>query len=502
MPLRFVIRAQPPYVGASLSKSLGTRNVSSSAQAALARLSTHNDHEQHLFQPVASQPSISPMRRTTTWLTALRAREKAEKEWKDAHPGYTEKPPASLIYSYTAVKTRERVKRSRDYSFTYAILPFKDDPWFMDAYINASGRLRIGQIFQDLDALAGVIAYRHCSPAEPVIVTASVDRIYMLKRLDDISSCNVTLSGSVTWTGRSSMEITIKAATHRQELDKNKILEESDIKDEDVFLTANFTFVARDPETQKAFPINTLVPRSKKEELDFVRAQKFNNQKKIAAAQTGLQLSPPSEEEAKLVHDMWIKQKDYEQHPESKPSTVIPMSQTRVFSTSIMQPQYRNRHSYMIFGGYLMRQTFELAYACAAAFSHSQPRYVSLDSTTFRNPVPVGSVLYLTATVAYVQDTKQSIVTTTANGTETSDVPGTLIQVRVDSTVRNLDHGTTTDTGQFTYSYFVPVQGLELLPQTYNEMMEYLDGRRKARDTAEFFQERYSKDTTQSVVSE
>jgi acyl-coenzyme A thioesterase 9 len=478
-----------------------TKPLSSSALTALARLS-QSGHEQHLFQPVASQPSVSPMRRTTTWLTALRAREKAEREWKESNPGSSASAPSSLTYSYTSVKTRERVSKSRDDSFTYAILPFKDDPWFMDAYINASGRLRIGQIFQDLDALAGVIAYRHCSPAEPVIVTASVDRIYMLKRLDDVSSCNVTLSGSVTWTGRSSMEITIKAATHRGEFDKEKILEESDIRDEDVFLTANFTFVARDPETQKAFPINMLVPRNEKEEADFVLAEKFNNQKKIAASQTGLQLSPPSEEEAKVIHDMWIKEKDYESHPETRSKSVIPMSTTRIFSTSIMQPQYRNRHSYMIFGGYLLRETFELAYACAAAFSHSQPRYVSLDSTTFRNPVPVGSVLYLTATVAYIQNTKRRITTQTDHSTETSDVPGTLIQIRVDSTVRNLDHGTTTDTGQFTYSYFVPVQGLEILPQTYGEMMEYLEGRRKAQDTADYFQERYSKDATQSVVSE
>lgn len=499
--MRSLIRSGLKATSPWLSEN-STRSLSSSALAALARLS-HTEHEQHLFQPVASQPSVSPMRRTTTWLQALRAREKAEKEWKGSHPESTGVvPPSSLTFSYSSVKTRERVAKNRDDSFTYAVLPFKDDPWFMDAYVNPYGRLRIGQIFQDLDALSGVIAYRHCSPAEPVIVTASVDRIYMLKRLDDISSCNVTLSGSVTWTGRSSMEITIKAATHRGEFDNEKVLKESDIKDEDVFLTANFTFVARDPETQKAFPINMLVPRNEQEKADFVLAEKFNNQKKIVASKTGLKLSPPSEEEAKIIHDMWIKENEYKTNPESRSKSVIPMSATRIFSTSVMQPQYRNRHSYMIFGGYLLRQTFELAYACTAAFSHSPPRYVSLDSTTFRNPVPVGSVLYLTATVVYIQNTKRTIATETGNGTETCEVPGTLVQVRVDSTVRNLDHGTTTDTGQFTYTYFVPVQGLQLLPQTYGEMMEYLEGRRKAQDTANYFRERYSKDTTQSVVSE
>lgn len=30
----------------------------------------------------------------------------------------------------------------------------------MDTYVNASGQLRMGTLFQDLDALAGVISYK------------------------------------------------------------------------------------------------------------------------------------------------------------------------------------------------------------------------------------------------------------------------------------------------------------------------------------------------------
>jgi acyl-coenzyme A thioesterase 9 len=66
-----------------------------------------------------------------------------------------------------------------------------------------------------------------------------------------------------------------------------------------------------------------------------------------------------------------------------------------------MQPQFRNRHHFMIFGGFLLKQTFELAFCCAASFAHTRPTFVSLDPSTFQNPVPVGSVLYLTATVVY-----------------------------------------------------------------------------------------------------
>lgn len=63
----------------------------------------------------------------------------------------------------------------------------------------------------------------------------------------------------------------------------------------------------------------------------------------------------------------------------------------------------------MIFGGFHLKQTFELAFCCAASFAHARPTFISADPCTFRNPVPVGSVLYLTATIAYTDPPLVSI---------------------------------------------------------------------------------------------
>lgn len=490
-----------------------------------------------------TQSIISPMRRTTTWLEALRAREKQREEWVANHKKEIESgqiTPQSMpleSYSYTKVGTTEVQNRSPTDSFSYVILPFKSDHWSLDPYINAYGRLRIGQIFQDLDSLAGVIAYKHCSPAQPVIVTASVDRIYMRKRLDSISECNVSLSGHITWTGRSSMEITIKAATHQEDLSVDSILQPDDVKEENVFLTANFTFVARDPVTKKSFAINKLVPETEAEKADFERAEKYNLRKRLEATKTSLINRTPTDEESDLIHNMWVRQRqdpnkasqfsDIRSAKELMPGTssdhqvsVSLMQETHIASTGMMQPQYRNRHSYMIFGGYLLRQTFELAYTCAAAFSHSIPRFVSLDSTTFRNPVPVGSVLYLNAVVVYTSFINRKLnpeagePSSTSSSNSDISVPGTLVQVRVDSTVRDLVHGTTTNTGHFTYSYFVAAVNpdatgqpkkpmfFSVLPQTYSEMMEYLEGRRSARETANFTQHVGLNQTHEHIVSE
>ncbi|KAI4141877.1 MAG: hypothetical protein L6R39_005152, partial [Caloplaca ligustica] len=126
------------------------------------------------------------------------------------------------------------------------------------------------------------------------------------------------------------------------------------------------------------------------------------------------------------------------------------MSTTTLHSSQIMQPQYRNRHNFMIFGGYLLKTTFELAFCCCAAVSHARPTFLSLDPSTFENPVPVGSVLYLKATVAYTEP-----VPPVAGETDGKATTTTRVQIRVDSKVRDIEHGSTRPTGQFNYTFSV-----------------------------------------------
>lgn len=426
-----------------------------------------------------------------TWLEALTERDRQLADGKVLDS-----------YSYMNPQTTEVGEKTRSESFSFLVLPFKDDKWLCDAYINAFGRLRAGQLFQDLDALAGRIAYRHCAPAEPMNVTASVDRIYMVKKVDEIQNYNFVLAGSVTWTGRSSMEITVKGYAF-EDLVPEDISEEI-LPHENVFLTANFTFVARNPLTHKSFAINRLLPVSEKEWLDYRRAESFNAKKKLAAKDKSI--IEPTDEENRLVYDMW---KASRQLTPGFNRNVQFMKDTTVTSTLFMQPQYRNRHSYMIFGGYLLRQSFELAYCATAAFSSAGPRFVSLDSTTFKAPVPVGSVLSMSASVSYTEHLhdasdheagKDSPFNLKATNKIVDNPeafllePGTLVQVKVDTKIRDLDSPVSKESGCFIYSFFVPKSSYSedkphyssVIPQTYSEMMEYVEGRRRAQDTANY----------------
>lgn len=54
------------------------------------------------------------------------------------------------------------------------------------------------------------------------------------------------------------------------------------------------------------------------------------------------------------------------------------------------------------------------------------------------------------------------------------------IQIRVDSKVRNIEHGETKPTGTFNYTFEVK-RDVRVIPQTYAQFMMFLDARRRCR---------------------
>lgn len=318
------------------------------------------------------------------------------------------------------------------------MLPLSKDEWLVDGYVNASGQLRLGSLFQDLDALAGVVGYKHTGPG-PTTVTAAVDRISIIRPLEEF--CDLELSGFVSYVGRSSMEISLEARR------------DGVAGQEGLLLTCAFTMVALNPETKRATPVPQLIVDTPEEEAIFRKGEEYKKAKQ-ALANVSLIKQTPNDEESDLIHQMWMEQLQYQdpQSTLSKPRSMVYMSTTTVASTQVMQPQYRNRHSFMIFGGYLLRSTVELAFCCCSAFAHSRPTFLSLDPSTFDAPVPVGSILYLTATVAYTEPHKD----------------GCRVQVRVNSSVKDVEHGSVVETGVFNYTFFVENQ-LQVMPKTYSE---------------------------------
>lgn len=206
----------------------------------------------------------------------------------------------------------------------------------LDTYANSHGQIRTGTLLMDLDALAGVVAYKHTGEGVTT-VTAAVDRITIKNPIREI--CDLELSGEVTFaTGRSSMEITLQIAKAPEEGGR--------VDPEDVFMTCAFTMVALDPNTKKPVNIAPLEVTTPTEKALFAKGEE-NYHKKKAMKSSHILTKPPDEEESALIHKMWSESLAYadSSNPKNQPSNVTAMSKTQIHSTQIMQPQMRNRHS-------------------------------------------------------------------------------------------------------------------------------------------------------------
>ncbi|KAI0007573.1 Thioesterase/thiol ester dehydrase-isomerase [Xylariaceae sp. FL0662B] len=366
---------------------------------------------------------------------------------------------------------RDLTPKKMSESYHRVVLPLGQDPSLSDTYINASGHIRLGTIFMDLDALSGIVVYKHTGPGVTT-VTAALDRITISHPLTEI--CDLEYSGQVTYaSGRSSAEITCKVARARGEGEPSR--------PEDVLLTCTFTMVALDPTTKKPVNIPRLICSTPEEERIF-KAGEAKALAKKEKLKTSLLETEPNDPESALIHKIWLRQIAYHDPNNSlrQPANVIAMARTQLSSASIMQPQYRNRHQTMIFGGFHLKQTFELAFCCAASFAHARPTFISADPCTFRNPVPVGSVLYLTAAVVYTDPPLLDEAGDEEPRQRDPAHPLTRLHVRVDSKVRDVEHGYAKPTGQFNYTFAVP-RDVRVLPHTYEEYMMYIDARRRVQ---------------------
>ena len=152
----------------------------------------------------------------------------------------------------------------------------------------------------DLDALSGVIAYKHTGDSVTT-VTAAVDRITINNPLKEL--CDLELSGQVTYaTGRSSMEISLQVAKAPEKGAK--------VDNEDVLMTCAFTMVSLDPSTKKPVAISPIKVETEQEKRLFSLGQKNSMEKKALAKKT-LRKQAPNDEESDLIHGMWLKQLEY-----------------------------------------------------------------------------------------------------------------------------------------------------------------------------------------------
>eukprot|EP00301_Raphidiophrys_heterophryoidea_P003440 c11551_g1_i4.p1 GENE.c11551_g1_i4~~c11551_g1_i4.p1 ORF type:complete len:430 (-),score=67.18 c11551_g1_i4:769-2058(-) len=346
--------------------------------------------------------------------------------------------------------------------------PF-NDPALRNKYnLFGSNEVRMGMLLEDFDIIAADVANRFiCSgnnhgDVKRTLVTACVDRLKVqVPRFLDISG-NLWLRATLTWSGKSSMEVSLEMRTGESRGNLKSVG------------NAWFVFVALDAATMKPTQVPRLIPNTPEGELRFAQGIE-HRQHRLQAVSRDQQF--PSAAEGQEIHDLYLRCLGGD--PTLPPFVWARDTVTR--SSHIMHSQDRNMNNHM-FGGFLMRLGLETAYVaarrflrmCVAKQSTSQvpypplehPHFVSMEDVQFIVPVEVGSVLLFSASVMYVDAT-----------TNRAWIEVKAIVDRPDLSQKQ------TVTTSLCFCFECPgIGGVTVVPHSYDQVLQFLRAKRLANE--------------------
>ncbi|GAB6025161.1 Acyl-coenzyme A thioesterase 9, mitochondrial [Chamberlinius hualienensis] len=340
-------------------------------------------------------------------------------------------------------------------SYEEVIIPLAENELLREKYLNHLNTVRFGRILEDMDIFAVCVCYKHVfnpkqKPGHPSpfsIVTALVDEIDLTPRTIRPNE-SMKLTGHVSWVGKTSIESTMKLYQMRNDEWKELI-------------KARFVMVARNPLNDGSAFINPLQLDSDEDKKIFAEGE-VNSLRRKKLADESLLKHPPNEEERELVHSLFLKTLDPTAHSFSiriKPENTEWMENAKLKNVVVCHPEERNRFN-KIFGGFLMRQAFDLSWATAFVYSKTSSCILHVDDIWFRKPVEIGSLLFFSSQVVYTE--------------------GPYMQIRVDASVVNPQTNVydTTNVFYFTFTSGDGELVKTVIPKTYSESMLYLDGKR------------------------
>ncbi|BGP59456.1 hypothetical protein NBRC10512v2_000751 [Rhodotorula toruloides] len=357
-----------------------------------------------------------------------------------------------------------QVRRMGD-SYVQMDLLFSKDESLREQYVGGLSKVRMGRLMEDFDSLAGAAAYRYVLPDGADIatahkygfylVTAAVDRMDLLRPLmnPDGAVPDLRLSGHVSYATSSSIEVFLRMST----------IPSSASEESSTILLGRFAMACRSAQGGK-HPVPKLVVDGPEEAAIWSMGREMREGKKMRS-QKSLQKTPPTAEEAAMLHELFIQRAEVYDRKTATPADVVMMSDTRVNSAQLMHPQERNVHN-KVFGGYLMRLAYETAYSTACLFSRSAVTFVALDELQFAQPVEIGSLLLLDSKVTF----------SPLLGEHHS------FHVSVEAATCDLYSGEKKVTNVFHYTFAAdkPLQRY-VLPRTYRQAMQWLDAQRRRK---------------------
>ncbi|CEH13030.1 Acyl-CoA thioesterase [Ceraceosorus bombacis] len=138
-----------------------------------------------------------------------------------------------------------------------------------------------------------------------------------------------------------------------------------------------------------------------------------------------------------------------------------------------------------VFGGYLMRAAYELAWMTAASFVNAPVSFLALDALSFHAPVPIGAVLSLSSNVAYTHTPESPH---SARPPEQAGLEESLAAVTVLAEVVDLKTAVRTKSNTFTFTFSLANSSKHVVPavgpdahnvDSYSEAMAWIEGKRR-----------------------
>ena len=344
--------------------------------------------------------------------------------------------------------------------------PFSTSPQLRELYRNPWGAVRLGRVLEDLDSMAGSIALAHADGGDPrtrppLLVTAAVDAIWVA-RLLAVDKGDLLARGQVggrggeagrTVSARARVPVPDAARPSSQVVHTGS--SSLDIRIElgeapaagagkaaaslDPALVALFTFACRDPTTGAPMPVPALAPRTPWEKRVAAERGAVAAARRAARAAAGG--APPPPEVAAAASLLLTEARDAADLPSLASPDAVPGAATARSNLFTCQPQHRNLAG-RVFGGFLMRRAFELAFAAAYAFAGRRPALAGVEEVSFLSPVSVGDLLRLTSRVLHA-------------GPMPGDAARGAVVVAVDAHVVRPERGDTARSNTFVFQYSV-----------------------------------------------
>lgn len=282
-----------------------------------------------------------------------------------------------------------------------------------------------------------------------VIVTGLVDKIVVKNGRISIDK-DLKLSGFTSWVGTTSSEITMRV---EQQISPNiwsHICE------------ARFLVCARDALNKGSAIMNGIELVNNEEKVIFELGER-NKKIRHTESQQSLFKVPPTMEDSIYIHEIFKSTVDFKSgsiNQRIKPLNSVWMEETALKNVILCQPEQRNLYN-KIFGGFLMRQAFELAFINASLFCNNRVELSVVDDITFRKPVEVGSLLFLNSRVVFTD--------------------GNELLLKVYAEIVDPLNGNRDVSNEFYFKFLSKNQPevKQVIPKTYGEAMLMIEGRRR-----------------------